>query len=268
MFIEGALILGGYLLWRAKHPTVQSTPSGLTILEASKQQVESLNAQGVPVTVITPTAAGVTPVQSGTVPNTSRPAPKSQRTGRPKIIPQPSSKGTVYGPAKVIQPDKGGDSQPVPHVKTPTGIAPVVMAGVKDAQAALNALGAKPRLKEDGKLGPKTVQAIKDFQRKVGLGIDGSAGAATLTALANAVASLAQTHPTPAESVVVAQSNKPGMSKVAIQKALNAKGANPKLKEDGVFGPKSVAAVKAFQLSRGLVADGVAGPATQAALVS
>jgi peptidoglycan hydrolase-like protein with peptidoglycan-binding domain len=89
-----------------------------------------------------------------------------------------------------------------------------------------------------------------------------------LTALANAVAALAQTHPTPPESVVKAQSTKGSMSKVEIQHALNVKGANPKLKEDGAFGPKTVAAIKTFQLSRGLVADGVAGPATQAALLS
>ena len=36
---------------------------------------------------------------------------------------------------------------------------------------------------------------------------------------------------------------------------------------DGVFGPKSRAAVKAFQASHGLAADGIVGPMTWAALV-
>lgn len=51
------------------------------------------------------------------------------------------------------------------------------------------------------------------------------------------------------------------------QKAFNRlKVVTPALVEDGVRGPKTLAAVKAFQLSRGLVVDGIVGPATMAAL--
>lgn len=53
---------------------------------------------------------------------------------------------------------------------------------------------------------------------------------------------------------------------LAIQKALNIKGANPRLTEDGIAGAKTTAAIKAFQKRAGLIVDGVAGPRTFAAL--
>ncbi len=58
----------------------------------------------------------------------------------------------------------------------------------KDVQHALNLLGAKPPLVEDGSTGPKTVAAIKSFQTASRLDPDGIAGAKTKTALFLAVA--------------------------------------------------------------------------------
>lgn len=52
----------------------------------------------------------------------------------------------------------------------------------------------------------------------------------------------------------------------AIQKALNAHCANPQLATDGIFGDKTLTAVKAFQKQSGLSADGVVGKQTTAAL--
>ena len=51
-----------------------------------------------------------------------------------------------------------------------------------------------------------------------------------------------------------------------LQTSLNKLGADPQLETDGIVGPSTRNAVRAFQLESGLVADGLAGPATFAAL--
>lgn len=51
-----------------------------------------------------------------------------------------------------------------------------------------------------------------------------------------------------------------------LQARLNALGAKPPLAVDGTFGPKTLAAVEAFQQAHGLKVDGMVGPKTTAAL--
>jgi hypothetical protein len=51
-----------------------------------------------------------------------------------------------------------------------------------------------------------------------------------------------------------------------LQAALNQLGASPPLVEDGIVGPKTRAALEAWQLRHGLTADGLLGPATLTAL--
>ena len=51
-----------------------------------------------------------------------------------------------------------------------------------------------------------------------------------------------------------------------LQKALNKKGAKPKLKEDSDFGPITDAALRAFQKKNKMKTDGIAGPNTNFAL--
>ena len=57
-----------------------------------------------------------------------------------------------------------------------------------------------------------------------------------------------------------------GPAVVMLQHVLNLKGASPKLKEDGAFGPLTDAAVRRFQASHKLAVDGIVGPATWRAL--
>jgi len=51
-----------------------------------------------------------------------------------------------------------------------------------------------------------------------------------------------------------------------LQRLLNKKGANPRLGEDGIFGPKTRAGVLAFQARGRIAQDGVVGTATWARL--
>ena len=51
-----------------------------------------------------------------------------------------------------------------------------------------------------------------------------------------------------------------------LQEALNSLGANPQLDVDGRYGPATQQAVKNFQVVAGIVADGIAGPVTEAAI--
>lgn len=80
------------------------------------------------------------------------------------------------------------NSNPASGVATaPNGAAINTTAALtmsaKDVQHTLNLLGASPKLDEDGKLGPKSVAAIKSFQTSHGLTPDGVAGPKTKTAL-------------------------------------------------------------------------------------
>jgi peptidoglycan hydrolase-like protein with peptidoglycan-binding domain len=65
----------------------------------------------------------------------------------------------------------------------------------------------------------------------------------------------------PAASSLIARGAK-GEDVASLQKALNAAGANPKLDEDGDFGPKTEQALKSLQSKLGVPSDGIYGPQT------
>lgn len=103
----------------------------------------------------------------------------------------------------------------------------------------------------DGIVGPKTMTAIKDFQKKHGLVVDGIVGPKTMAALQGGGAPA----PAPSGGLVVDGVLGPQTYK-ALQRALG-------VTADGVFGPITK---KALQARLGVTADGVIGPQTIRAL--
>lgn len=118
---------------------------------------------------------------------------------------------------------------------------------VKGQQRALNTHGYK--LVVDGIRGPKTIEAIKAFQRRYGLVPDGIWGPKT-NSLNNRLSAARRP---------VQKFGSRGDWVKKIQKKL-------KLTQDGIFGPKTKAAVIAFQRKNKLSADGIVGPKTWAKL--
>lgn len=110
----------------------------------------------------------------------------------------------------------------------------------------------------DGVLGPMTSQAIVSFQRKAGLEPDGVAGKRTRAALGKL-----------GRPLFGKRTLRRGMVgyDVSVLQFLLAKQGLPPKRLNSNFGPVTETLVRAFQKQAGLTVDGVAGPATQAALV-
>lgn len=96
----------------------------------------------------------------------------------------------------------------------------------------------------DGIFGPGTEKALRDYQQANGLAVDGIAGPETFTHMG-------------LFELVLLRVGSRGPSVKKLQEALGT-GA------DGIFGSGTRKAVIEFQKANGLVADGMAGPATLA----
>jgi peptidoglycan DL-endopeptidase CwlO len=115
---------------------------------------------------------------------------------------------------------------------------------------AVAALQGQLGITADGVFGPQTKAAVKAFQARNGLAVDGIVGPITRGALGggSSSSSASSKGPAPSRTVTIAVQQKLGIS------------------ADGVYGPQSRSAVKAFQARNGLEVDGVVGPATMGAL--
>jgi peptidoglycan hydrolase-like protein with peptidoglycan-binding domain len=101
----------------------------------------------------------------------------------------------------------------------------------------------------DGSFGPQTESSVKSFQQSSGLTVDGIVGPQTWQAL-------------PADPDTPELSNgSTGTEVSAMQQPLKNAGFYTGT-VDGVFGPNTEAAVRAYQSSRGIVADGIVGDET------
>ena len=107
----------------------------------------------------------------------------------------------------------------------------------------------------DGDFGPRTEEAVRAFQAVVGLSPSGQVDQRTWTALLAAGATPLLSEGSTGEAVS------------RLQRALTAALGEP-VSVDGIFGPETDAAVRAYQDSRGLDVDGAVGPETWGALQS
>jgi murein DD-endopeptidase MepM/ murein hydrolase activator NlpD len=109
----------------------------------------------------------------------------------------------------------------------------------------------------DGLAGPSTTTAVRRLQRRARIAVDGVAGPQTRTALGRYARHRFGTR--------LINLGKSGWDVAALQFALATHGF-PSGTFDGGFGPHTDAALRRFQRFANLGADGVAGPATYAAL--
>ncbi len=148
-------------------------------------------------------------------------------------------------------------------------------AAVKLLQKRLKELGYYKSY-VDGDYGNETVTAVKNFQRKNGLTVDGVAGSQTLNKLnSDSAKDVNGKTENDKEDSSSSSSSSDGSLKKG-DKGDAVKNLQKRLKElgyykttcDGDYGDVTVTAVKAFQKMNGLVVDGVAGSQTMSKLNS
>ena len=176
---------------------------------------------------------------------------------------------TLYGGHAAAYP--GGQVKPT---ATPQGSYATLREGdvseqVRLMQKRLYALGYLPEYLTDGDFGERTVEAVKNFQRRNGLNDDGVAGPGTLAILYASSALPYQGGETSSGGVELdaLKTGSQGDEVTQLQKALADIGCYMGT-ADGIFGASTATAVKLFQALNSLTPDGVAGRETLVLLYS
>ena len=136
-------------------------------------------------------------------------------------------------------------------------------ADVRNLQNELNLRGAN--IVVDGDFGPQTQKALKDFQRRSGIGPDGVVGRDTREAFRRTAADgegISRTNPMSPTSL---RQGAEGPAVESLQRDLN-EVAQSNLTVDGDFGRRTRNALIDFQERAGIDPDGVLGPATRNAI--
>lgn len=182
--------------------------------------------------------------------------------------------GGARGAPPALKPAAGGRAEIHRHgtagaTRTITGRPPLQRGDtgprVERLQTLLNLHGAS--LPVTGFFGPQTEAAVRSFQAKNNLDVDGVAGGETVTAL-NRPARDARTNNREAAAYITGDPSikfgQSGERVKTLQTLLNQHGAS--LPVTGYFGPQTESAVRDFQKRKGLEVDGWVGPNTAAAL--
>lgn len=131
-------------------------------------------------------------------------------------------------------------------------------------QTMLNAMGYECGT-VDGIYGSKTYAAVSAFQEDLGISIDGCVGPQTWGRLSGIAAATSAVEVTIMSNMPLITSGSCGSAVKALQARLNELGYDCG-KVDGIFGEKTLAAVKAYQADHALLVDGKVGKQTWGAL--
>lgn len=126
---------------------------------------------------------------------------------------------------------------------------------------------------QDGIYGPRTIQAVKEFQRYSGLPEDGVIGNNTWDAIINKLRELNITSNVPvADRNFYMSSGDSGIGPFKMQEYLNEIAATNQclrpIPVDGMYGPRTTTAVQMFQYLYDLNVDGVIGKGTWDAIIN
>lgn len=274
--------LGGYEGWKYLYPRLQS--------------LRSTNKNGDPIQVVVPVGKKVVNIK-GIKSQTVTPPPPNNGTSAVFLPPPPAAPSRIGLEPAVITPsgasplsvDNVSDIQQAlnalgqsPAIATDGVLGPATKSAISSFQGAH---GMVP----DGQPSQPLRSAIQAALGRVA-GTNAHVGQSTavqgaaapgLTMAMNLAASpagsalistglgaIANAFSDTPDSDMSADTAASGPTKDAVvkwQRILNLLGASPALAEDGTMSPETIAATKAFQITYGLVADGVPGPKTATA---